>query len=92
MIEGFGESEGVSMGTDLEISSTIETGASSADDDENVPFAFDMSNRVSYIICYVNLISGHSIVTHEFLSLRLNYHAVFVILNRIWSKLITFHY
>lgn len=50
----FGESEGVSVAADLEISSTIETGASSADDDENVPFAFDMSNRVSFSMLLLN--------------------------------------
>lgn len=48
LVEGFVENEGVSVGADLEISSTVETGASSADDDENVPFTFDMSNRVSF--------------------------------------------
>ena len=45
--------ENVSVVQDPE--SVIETGASSADDEEKVPFAFDMSNRVSileYFFCF----------------------------------------
>ncbi len=47
LVEGFGNGS-IPITTDLEGNSTAETGASSADDEENVPFSFDMSNRVSY--------------------------------------------
>lgn len=69
------------MTTDLEISSTVETGASSADDEENVPFAFDMSNRVRM---YYGCIKSNSErfereeFTHgQYFICRLNYRAAF---------------
>lgn len=45
LAESFGN-EGTSLIGDHELNSTVDTGASSADDEENVPFSFDLSNRV----------------------------------------------
>lgn len=58
LVDGYGANEGISVNTDHEISSTVETGASSADDEENVPFAFDMSNRAK-LPCGIRNIKPH---------------------------------
>lgn len=46
--ENFGN-EGIALIGDYEINNTLDTGASSADDEENVPFSFDLSNRVNNV-------------------------------------------